>query len=837
MKLFEAFAEAHYHTSVVTTFGIDFGAYENIVLPRLRGAGCHNNLVLADHQMLAQSLGGAAEPPAEAGRLYGVSSGIAPGAFHPKVFLQLGRKRGRLMLGSANITTAGLAGNLELVNVVRAGKAQPGEQQLVSAAWQYLLTLLDTDSLAVREQLAWARPRAPWVAGEAGPGEDVMLTDGTIAALLVPAPGSGIGEQFVARMDGAVRRLVVLSPYWDPKLEALTNLREALEPAQTAILIDPATRAFPRDAFEPDSGVILYHRDGFRAGRFIHAKLFIAETAEADHVLVGSANCTIAALGKPGFQGTNIEACLYRRLPAGTVLEALGLTTVMTDERRLAAEALPDFVGVETSAEDAPSAGVAGHLEIYADTLTWRPPAAVTEPGACELQLLDRDLKPLPGELLQLSSGEGAPLRYRLPAGEPLPAFVRVRFPGGGLSSPAIVQLVDRLRAVRHEGGSSAGRQALAQLDGMTHAGLPLLEILDLLEKLEAGLRTPGEAAASVARPVLAQEDTEDPRDYPVVSYDQFIARSRPVTEGQIHSHSSLAGSELSIVRSALNRIAGLHDALTVDDGDDDGGAITRALAVGDETDDPEQALERGEELDPADPPTPPPRPPLPDAAARAWQLSRATREHLVAATRGFCERLRVHKHDGAVTPQDLLRLRTLLMVLCTAAKPVDDSESGAGTGELNLQVLAASADADGWPRLMGMLLFAVFGGKDPATGYLKVSDEHDQLQVDVLECWATCYWCFQACLRVTLTPAERRKIDHSLMPLCLTAYRATGLTAEELLSVPVTRMLEALSRTYAGPLGLEPAALVESHRGVVARLFAEAGELPAAARRINTGP
>ena len=36
MRLYEQFAEKNFHTSVAATFGIDFDAYESIVLPRLR---------------------------------------------------------------------------------------------------------------------------------------------------------------------------------------------------------------------------------------------------------------------------------------------------------------------------------------------------------------------------------------------------------------------------------------------------------------------------------------------------------------------------------------------------------------------------------------------------------------------------------------------------------------------------------------------------------------------------------------------------------------------------------------------------------------------------------
>ena len=37
MRLYERFADKGYHSSIATTFGIDFDAYENIVLPRIRG--------------------------------------------------------------------------------------------------------------------------------------------------------------------------------------------------------------------------------------------------------------------------------------------------------------------------------------------------------------------------------------------------------------------------------------------------------------------------------------------------------------------------------------------------------------------------------------------------------------------------------------------------------------------------------------------------------------------------------------------------------------------------------------------------------------------------------
>jgi len=73
MKLYERFADESYHTSTATTIGIDFDAYESIVLPRLRGAGCRNNIVIPGSRMLTHALNGASTLPQQAGHSGGTA--------------------------------------------------------------------------------------------------------------------------------------------------------------------------------------------------------------------------------------------------------------------------------------------------------------------------------------------------------------------------------------------------------------------------------------------------------------------------------------------------------------------------------------------------------------------------------------------------------------------------------------------------------------------------------------------------------------------------------------------------------------------------------------------
>jgi hypothetical protein len=163
---------------------------------------------------------------------------------------------------------------------------------------------------------------APPLAQDRGPGTGpVRLRDGTLAALLITDQATGIGERFAGLIDEPVSRLIVISPYWDPDLTALSDLTVRLAPADISVLLDPDTREFPKDAVGRLNGIRLYGRGNFRKRRYIHAKAIIAQTGSADHMLLGSANCTRAALGIGGFAGINEEVCLYRRLPPGSVLD------------------------------------------------------------------------------------------------------------------------------------------------------------------------------------------------------------------------------------------------------------------------------------------------------------------------------------------------------------------------------------------------------------------------------------------------------------------------------------------------------------------------------------
>ena len=818
MRLYERFTDKGYHTCIATTFGIDFDAYESIVLSRLQGSGCRNNMVIADGRMLTHALNGASELPRRAGTHYTVSGAATAGLFHPKLILQLGRRGGRLIVGSANMTPSGLAGNLELVDTLTSDEAGSGAQQLIVQAWEFVSGFIDGDRQSLANQRSWTQARTPWL-GSAEPATGLVpLADGTLAALLISGQAEGLGERFAAMIDETVHRLVVISPYWDRDLTALSHLATRLGAMETAVLVDPDTREFPSDAIGAVPDLRLYDRGNFQAGRYIHAKAMIAQTDAADHLLVGSANCTHAALGVAGFAGSNREACLYRRLPPGGVMEALDLASILAEENIVRPDVLDPPVYMDDLPLDELQRQGAGQFECQGDILRWHPPAK-EHPADCSITLLDDRALPLACTLKAIAARSGNTLRYEMSGTERQPAFARVTFPDGKTSSPAIVTQIDKLRMEIRETRRSGSQRKIDELEGDPDARLALLELIDELEAVERDQATPKEPI-SLARDRKKDEADSDPSHFRTLSYEEFVAGRRPRMVGGEAAYNSLAGSDVAIVRSILNRIIGLGGA--AEDHDDDNYQHHDVFNLGDETDDAESALAAGYDFG-AQIVTPEEKESGDEKRQRRVKRRRDTQTELVKAVERF--RAGVNNRQAAehaLTNFDLIRLRVLLMILSTAASPQPLSKIANGKERASLRVLPVEGEQNTWPVLMGRLLFSMFGGNNPAIRQLQLTNEHDQMPDDFNECWGTCYWCFQACLQAPFSKAEGERISKFVKPLIRKTFLFTLPSQAELISDQIMGVFDRMSNRYAKELRLDPAAIEAGHRNLVQEVFSD---------------
>jgi hypothetical protein len=548
-------------------------------------------------------------------------------------------------------------------------------------------------------------------------------------------------------------------------------------------------------------------------GRFLHAKALIVQTRRWDHLLSGSANCTVAALGTENFVGANEEVCLYRRFPAGGLLEALGLAGVLDGSAEVALDALSfdesdDALDLKAWNERTP-----GRFECQFDILIWRPTEGVAA-SSVELELLSRDSDVLVEQPVLIDASEDGVRRYQLPAMPERPAFARLRYPDGTYSSLAIVTLIDKIRETAKEPRSRHIESAIAQLGEETEEGLWMLDIFDTLETAEAQ-EVVDAGPDSIAMRRKSDKKGGATEEFHTLSYEQFIAGRSLAVAGPSAGRNSLSGSDLSFMRVFLNRTLGLLDEADAETDDDEGAVIT-ALDLRGETGDAdrligagvvaEQNLAAGEEQ----------RLQL----RRKAEQRKATRAQLSNAALEFGHRLARRKDAGALTTLDILRLRALLTIEAAAGWRGRDADAGTDS-RTAMQVLPVEAEDESWPRVFGRTLFAFFGGADPAVRHVQIDAVQPLVSDDILEAWATCFWSLQAAMAAPCSVAERAKLRKYLEPLAQKAYVLTGLTPAEFATDKVQTVMDRMNVRYSARLGIDPKALMESYRALVGELFA----------------
>jgi len=789
MKLFEAFRESGYHTTIATTFAIDFTAYEQIVLARLRETGCMNNIVLADARMLTWSLDDGARPPRQAGRQYSLVGAEAPGLFHPKLTLQLGVDRARLIVASANLTGSGLAGNLEVVGEVRMGPDGDAHVGLMQEALAFLEQYVPASEQGARKQLEWARARTAWL-------QRVAPAREPLAPRLLASGGATIGQRFAELVASEpVSRLVVLSPYWDEKLAAVRWLQAALKPRKTALLIQPQRALFPgKKGLKAQLFAV-----GLLAGpreRFAHAKVVIVQTKRADHVLYGSTNCTVAALGAGVAAGVNVEAALYRRMAAGAAVEALGLGDLLEGEP-LQEDAVAPYARAEEIPLEHAAARQPGRFHLRGRQLTWTPAPAYDKPDA-QLELLDVDQQMLlaapvaieeSGRVLQLDLAEA-------------PRFARARV-GKQVSAVGVIHIEDELLQNMRVFSSKKIQNGLDKLSGGEVEGLFLYEALEMIDAEESRFA----AAASRGARKRAQAQATPAA---MLTYDEFMrARASGSAPDRVPGN-SLASSYVNEVRAFLNVLIGVDEArLGVADAAD--GALAIPLGLGDETADGERALESGgyDEQEIALPPVAEEAKPPP--AHREADTERA----IAAAVKRFNDRLDGAARHRELTTRDLLRVRVLLtVILASGSTRVLRPRPPEGQP---VSVLLARGD-DSWPRLAGQLLFQLFGTEMPAMHHVRLeADDSGHVPIDILECFATCMWTVAA---LALARDERAAPSDVALHAHKRAAEIYGMTILEpqlLMCEAVNNVMRALSERYSKRLGVDPAELLALHVRMVA--------------------
>jgi hypothetical protein len=739
VKLLESIRRKGYVGSVATSFSCDLPFYEQQVLQQLRAVGCTNNLLLVDARAYVDGLPAQAPLLTNAGRTYSVQPVDLDAAFHPKVFVQLGRDRGRALIGSANVSLAAWARNREVVVELAFEGLNHPARPLVAQLYVYATSFCDRAARSTAFQLSELEREAPWVLQERSEGP-VTLPDGRTVALLCGPSAESFAVRFARLVEpDRVERLVALAPFWDEHGKAFTELADAVGAKTRVAIVQAATTTLSPGAAESLKPVPF----DTTPERYLHAKLYVAEGEAADHLLVGSANCSVRALGTRVVAPRNAEACVYERLPAGTTLHSLSLAAIAASEDYVSPD---EFGGAPTDEPgDGPRPILPGHVEREADRIRWLPAPGLSAYGA-ELELLDERFAPL-GRWR--TSDDGA-WRYCEPGEHVLEAAraARVALATGVVTRPVVVHA---LEAIRHAtpSGEVGGLRAIVQ-----RLQLGSGDVLELLGPFQRLLFQTRDAAAPRTSRTAPASGAPLPREKQRASahfltYAEFIeGRGR-----QVVSRRALG----SVERSDLAALLGfLSDRFQLADG---GVEETADGADEDVLDDDEEAEA------PNTPEVKPPPVPLDLDRARAL---------LARVHADYCRWASELRGTGdAIGPDEVAQLGLLLRLSsCLAGRQL-----AGPTGALE-PILPPQSDEmlDLLTVVVDVLgLFFVRGSSGPAPAARVIVPADQRLATEYPVTWNVCCWA--VCHAMAIAEREglmERVRGFEVIGTC--AYDVTGI-------------------------------------------------------------
>lgn len=323
--------------AVFLTYSVDLPFFEDTVLRYLLRRECRNVAVFADEAHVAAQqvmLGrmGNARGWWPCGRAYSLTPVFHRGSFHPKVAFLVGSDEVEVWIGSGNLEPGGLRANLEIFNVLTCGR-DGGENEAVVVAdvWRYIRKDVAQQAQSIVErQLEQIELALPWLSREHAAAP---------SARLVTGPNQDAVAEIVRAVGRAeVRRLILLAPFFDPKLAAADALIKALKPRKTAILVQPDTVSFPGDKVKGLKRAGVY-RLRTSKDRYLHAKVVIVEAKGRSVMLAGSHNISEAAL-----RSRNFEAGIIRVSDEESAFtDLLGIEGDLGPDNELTDKALADL--------------------------------------------------------------------------------------------------------------------------------------------------------------------------------------------------------------------------------------------------------------------------------------------------------------------------------------------------------------------------------------------------------------------------------------------------------------------------------------------------------------
>ena len=310
-----------FQTAIILTYRLDLELYDGLIRRVLNKAGVSSQVIFCDFGMYLEEIR-LQQSPRFIGRHYSVTPVHQLGAFHPKVYLLLGAKGGRVLVGSGNTTVGGLVRNAEVFGQFEFNREldrapHPIFKQLADFARH----LAERAPAAAQRQVHQAIFTAGWL-------EQPSTHDGR--RLLISGQGrKPLMEQILEELPSKTLDDVILcSSSFDRKLHGLKRLAGKTTKPPLCIMqpdlvdLDGAEVKRLGNQIGWRTFVDPYPKEKRkRRDVYAHAKILIFSHGNTETTVFGSCNAS-----EPALMGSNTETVIV--LPPterGRTVKKLGL--------------------------------------------------------------------------------------------------------------------------------------------------------------------------------------------------------------------------------------------------------------------------------------------------------------------------------------------------------------------------------------------------------------------------------------------------------------------------------------------------------------------------------
>lgn len=297
IDLLQELSSADYEVALFTTFSVDLVFFEKMILRHLLDNHCTYIGLFIDQNRLREAV--TRENIFELGRSYMVKGVEASVAFHPKVFLLLGERKAKLLVGSCNVTPAGFITNYEVVDKFLYEEADEKGDALaeIQAAFRFFESLHKKEDHPMWRELFLKTKEYAYLRKET-----------TVESIFLSNEVQSLQKQVNSLLPERVSLIECFAPYFDQTLSVIDTWNEMYQPEHIHIYLQDGHSNFPRDIAYAANVSLFSATFLEKPGKRYHGKVFRFVGEKREVIVYGSGNCSRQAWLYPFLAGGNAEA-------------------------------------------------------------------------------------------------------------------------------------------------------------------------------------------------------------------------------------------------------------------------------------------------------------------------------------------------------------------------------------------------------------------------------------------------------------------------------------------------------------------------------------------------